>query len=188
MGKQKKHPPVAPRLHDAQAVKAFFAWSDHLDYDVLRPLSHITSNWEASWNFEDERYEPEHNSFAADLNAVIDQIADTPRPDRYHDHEDTLAEAVIRSLNWPIQKKGNRWIGADYESILEQGAFDDLNQRDLAASAAGRVHAALDRDQVHYDAMDQAHAHMLSAVLTVMIYHRYSDGSALIEDGDDPEV
>ncbi|GLK48971.1 hypothetical protein GCM10017620_19440 [Brevundimonas intermedia] len=64
------------------------------------------------------------------MNAIIDQIASTPRPDRYHDHEDTLAESVIRNLKWPIQKKGSRWIGADYEAILEQGAFSDFAQQD----------------------------------------------------------
>jgi len=34
-------------------------------------------------------------------------------------------------------------MGADYASILEQGAFDDLDQKNLIAAAAGRVHTAL---------------------------------------------
>lgn len=180
--RRRKTKTVEPGVHDPETVMGFFAWSDSLDHDVLRPLSHITSAWEMWWDREAGCYEPEPGTFAADLNAIIDQIASTPRPDRYHDHEDALAESVIRDLKWPIQKKGSRWTGADYEAILEQGAFSDFAQQDLASSAAGRVHAALDRGQLDYDHMDESHAHMLAAIMTIMLYHRYSDGSAFYRD------
>jgi hypothetical protein len=164
-------------LHPPELVRAFFADSYYLDYIVLRPLSHITMNWEAAWGVD--RYEPEADSFAGDLNEIIDQIAESPRPDRYHDYEDSLAERVVTLLKWPIQKKGGRWHGADYQSILEQGAFRDIGQRDLAIAANGRVQMALDYGQAHFDEMDDAHMTMLSALMTIMIYHRDCDGSSL---------
>ena len=86
-------------------------------------------NWEVTWDADRDQYEPEVASFADDLNKVIEQIAISPRPERYHDNEDRLAERVITDLKWPIQKKGGHWHGADYQSILEQGAFRDLGQR-----------------------------------------------------------
>lgn len=179
----KRPKPKAP--HSAEAVKAFFAHSDYLDRMVLRPLSHITTNWEAHW--DGEEYAPEHDSFAADLTATIDLIAKSPRPLRYHDNEDELAKRVIEDLKWPIQKKKGRWEGADYPSILEQGAFKDFEQKNLLSSAAGRVHAALDFGQKHFDEMEDGHMVMLSAVMTIIIYHRYSEGSSLIQQGDNPE-
>lgn len=187
MGRLRETKTMERGVHNPETVRAFFAASENIDHDVLRPLSHITSAWEMLWDREAGSYEPEPGTFAADLNAIIEQIASTPRPDRYHDHEDTLAEAVIRDLKWPIQKKGSRWIGANYESILEQGAFSDFGQQDLASSTAGRVHAALDRGQLDFDHMDESHAHMLAAIMTIMIYHRYSDGSAFYRDAEDAE-
>lgn len=161
----------------AEVLRAFFAQSDYLDYMVLRPLSHITPNWETVWSAD--RYELETDSFAGDLNEIIDQIAASPRPDRYHDNEDRLAERVLNELKWPIQKKGGRWVGADYQSILEQGAFRDIGQKELAIAAAGRVHMAQDYGQTHFDEMDDAHMAMLAALMTVMIYHRDCDGSSV---------
>ena len=165
-------------MHLPEAVRGFFAHSDYLDRAVLRPLSHITSNWETHWNGSE--YDPEPMSFAADLNEVIEQISVAPRPVRYHDNEDRLAHMVIADLKWPIQKKGGIWIGADYQSILEQGAFRDIAQRDLTIAAAGRVHVALDFGQAHFDDMDDAHMAMLAGLLTTIIYHRYCDGSSLM--------
>lgn len=164
-------------LHTPELVRAFFARSDYLDYMVLRPLSHITMSWEVTWGVD--RYEPEVDSFASDLNEIIHQIAGSQRPDHYHDNEDRLAERVVTELKWPIQKKGGRWHGADYQSILEQGAFEDIGQRELAIAANGRVQMALDYGQSHFDAMDDAHMTMLSALMTIMIYHRDCDGSSL---------
>ena len=70
-------------------------------------------------------------------------------------------------------------------SILEQGAFGDLQQRDLIAAAAGRVHTALDYGQNHFDEMDEGHFYMLAALLSIIIYHRYCDGEAVLTPDDD---
>lgn len=88
-----------------EELREFFARSDWLDHAVLRPLSHITLNWEATWDHGAMRYATEADSFADDLNAVIELIAAATRPSRYHDNEDRLAERVLRDMKWPIQKK-----------------------------------------------------------------------------------
>lgn len=158
-----------------------------LDYLVLRPLSHITLNWETRWNHIAHCFKPEPESFAGDLNAVIELIAASLPPARYHDHEDRLAERVIQNLGWPIQKKGTHWVGADYGAILEQGAFRDLDQRDLLSAAAGRVHAAFAHGQIHFDEMEDGHRNMLAALLTITIYHRYCDGTSLLLTASEDE-
>jgi hypothetical protein len=155
-----------------EAVRKFFAWSDTLDHRVLRPLSHIHANWEVTWDHGAERYEHEHDSFAEKLNLLIEELANTQPPLRYHDNEDRLAQYVVAKLNWNIQKQGNRWVGADYDFILEQGGHNDIDQQDLILAAAGRIHAALARGQMHIDQMEESHARMLCAVLSIILYHR----------------
>lgn len=170
---------LSPNIqHASTLISAFFDNSDCLDYFVLRSVSHIAPNWEATWCDQTQRYQDEDQSFAADLNVVISLIANSPRPIRYHDNEDIIAEKTLAKLKWPIQKKGTQWIGADYASILEQGAFDDISQKDLVAAAAGRVHAAIDFGQLHFDQMDNRHQNMLSELMTIIIYHRYNDGTS----------
>jgi hypothetical protein len=166
--------------HSFDDIRKFFAWSNWLDHLVLRPLSHIACNWEIRWDHDEKRYRPESSSFAEDLNAVIELVASCPRPLKYHEHEDTLAKRVITQLKWPIQKKGGRWIGADYPSILEQGAFDDFDQKNLIAAAAGRVNAAMDRGQKEFDDVEEGHLYILSALLSIIIYHRSCDGTSLM--------
>jgi hypothetical protein len=169
--------------YSSEDRRRFFAWSDVLVYMVLRPLSHIAPNWDVG--SDQERYRPEPGSFAEDLNRVIDLVAECPRPARYHDHEDLLAECTLRDLKWPIQKKGSRWIGSDYVSIIEQGAFDDLDQRNLIAAAAGRVHAALDHGQKHFEKMEEGHRYILAGLLSVIIYHRYCVGESFLAAEED---
>jgi hypothetical protein len=147
---------------------------------VLRPLSHIAPNWECSWDHDAGRYVPEPDSFAEDINAVVDLVACCPRPFKYHDHEDRIVESLIRKRKWPVQKRGGRWITADYAHLLEQGGFEDVSQQNLIAAASGRVHAALDFGQAHFDEMEESHLHMLAAVLTIIIYHRSCDGTSLM--------
>ena len=170
------------KSNSPEDIRKFFAHSDWLDRMVLRPLSHITDNWETSWDPLTRRYQPEPFSFANDLNQAINHIATCVRPLRYHHHEDITAERLLTEKSWPIQKKGGRWIGADYASILEQGAFRDLYQKDLISAAAGRVHAALDRGQEHVDIMEEGHLRMLAGLLTIIIYHRYCDGTSLLTE------
>lgn len=151
---------------------AFFADCDGLDRLVLRPLSHIRMNWETTWDQEAQCYAAEDDSFAAHLNELIADIARASPPARYHDHEDRLAENVVANLKWPIVKKGGRWVGADYDSILQNGAPADLDQNDLILAASGRVTAALARGQIHFDGMEKSHRHMLAAVMSIIIYWR----------------
>jgi hypothetical protein len=172
---------MSQRVSTKDDVRAFFAQSEWLDRFVLRPLSHITLNWELTWDAELKVYEPEEDSFAADLNCVIDLICNCHNPANYHKHEDVLANYLVESGSWPTQKKGSKWIGANYQSILEQGAFQDYRQIDLIASATGRVYAALRFGQLDFDSMEDGHRTMLAAVMTIILYHRLCDNSSLFQ-------
>lgn len=169
--------------------RAFFAWSDRLDYLVLRPLSHISMSWELTWDHAAQQYVPEKGSFAKLMNGLIDDLAAAEPPGRYHDNEDRLAEYVVEHLKWPIRKQGGRWVGADYVSILEQGAYRDLDHLNLILAAAGRMQAALDRGQDHFDQMEEGHQRMLAGVLTVILYHReiYDPIEEPDDDDDDDD-
>lgn len=155
-------------------IKDFFASSDFLDYMVLRPLSHINMSWELTWSSEDNEYKREEGTFATLLNDLISELSNTVPPAKYHDNEDCLAEYVKQSLNWNIYKQGGRWVGVDYDVILEQGGFKDINEQNLVHAATGRIKAALDRGQNHFDDMEDFHKRMLAAVITIIIYHRQS--------------
>lgn len=154
---------------DPDRMKAFFARSDLVDHMVLRPLSHVRPNWELTW--EDDAYAEEEGSLADLLNEIIDELAVTQPPARYHDHEDRLAEFVIAHLKWQIRKVKGRWVGADYGIILEQGAYHDVGRKELLAAAAGRIWAAIKRNQLHFDGMEKSHRHMLAAALSVILFH-----------------
>ncbi|CAN5467739.1 hypothetical protein BH09VER1_BH09VER1_26120 [soil metagenome] len=152
--------------------KEFFFRSHSLDYEVLRPLSHIWGNWELSWDQKNQAYLEEKDSFASVLNQLIREISLTVVPARYHDNEDVLVQYVRTHLNWPLIKKGRVWTGEDYDVILQQGGFHDIDEKDFVAAATGRVQAALDRNQHHYDQMEEGHRRMLASVLTSILYHR----------------
>jgi hypothetical protein len=155
-------------------MKSFFAdsKSDSLDREVLRPLSHIKGNWELTWDDSKDKYVEEDDSYAQQLNDLISELDAAVPPARYHDNEDRLSEYVRDNLKWPIRKDGARWVGADYDSIIEQGGFDDLDEKNLVLAAAGRIRAAQARGQDHYDAMEKSHRRMIAAVLSVILYHR----------------
>lgn len=151
----------------------FFANSNYLDLEVLRPLSHIRGAWDTTWDINTEAYVNEEDSFASLLNELIAEIEAASPPARYHDNEDRLAEYVRDSLKWPIHKEGNRWVGpADYKAIIEQGGFNDLHEQNLILAAAGRIRAATDRDQKRFDQMEDSHRAILAHVLSVILYHR----------------
>ncbi|SEO80440.1 hypothetical protein SAMN02990966_02897 [Rhodospirillales bacterium URHD0017] len=175
----------APGSRSIEKFREFFSWSMCIDQYVLKPLSHIAGNWEAEWDHDAKKYAPEASSFAEDLNQVIELVATCPRPLSYHDHEDILAERAVRDSKWPIGKQGSRWVGADYVGLLERGAFGDLDQRNLIAAAAGRVHAAMARGQKHIDDMEDRHRYMLAALLSIIIYHRHCGGKSLVMPADE---
>lgn len=162
-------------MNRPQRMTSFFANSSYLARDVLRPLSHIMACWELSWDFKREKYLEEEGSYAALLNELLKELGIVTPPARYHGSEDRLAEYVIEHLKWPISKVGGRWVGADYDSVIEQGAFHDLNERDLILAAAGRIRAARIRGQKQYDDMEPSHRCMLAAVLSIILFRRTPD-------------
>ena len=91
---------------------------------------------------------------------------------KYHDNEDRLAEYLQHNSSWNIRKVNERWIGAAYENILEQGGFGDIDQEQLILAAAGRIRAAIERGQTHFDDMEESHRYMLAIVIIVILYHR----------------
>ena len=153
-------------------MKSFFLQSIVFDHQVVRPLSHILPNWELTWDDTTGKYVEEEDSYAKLLNVLISELDSTIPPSKYHDNEDRLAEYVKKSLNWKIYKKGNRWLGMDNFSILEQGGFQDIDQNELLLAAAGRIKAAKNRGQFHFDDMEKSHREMLAAVITIILYHR----------------
>jgi hypothetical protein len=161
-------------------VKEFFGPSDFMEHEVLRPLSHIRANWELQIDSETGRYLEEDDSFAALFNALIDELADTRPPLRYHDNEDRLGEHVQKHLNWKIRKSEGTWVNqdgsrlhpSDYLALLEQGGFDNQGVSNLILAAAGRVHAAIKRGQMHFDDMERSHQVILAGVLAAILYHR----------------
>lgn len=149
----------------------FFDNSCFLDYMVLRPLSHIKGNWELTWDPVNNQYMAEEDSYAEQLNQLICEIEQS-NPGRYHDNEDSLAEYVIKSLNWQLKKEGSKWKGEDYPVILEQGGFHDPYEKNLILAAAGRISAAIKHGQKHFDEMERSHQEILAAILAIILYHR----------------
>ncbi|MGN7439091.1 MAG: hypothetical protein ACTHOO_10670 [Alcanivorax sp.] len=155
-----------------KAVQEFFYWSDWFDYMVTKRLSHLKTNWELIWDHETRIYVEEDDSFARILNDLVYEISVISPPENYHDCEDRLAEFCKGKLGWQIEKVRGRWEGAPYSYILEQGAFDDIGQRDLCLAIRGRVQAAIDRGQEHFDDMEELHQKMLAEIFVILLYHR----------------
>jgi hypothetical protein len=153
-------------------IKDFFRWSDVFDRMVTRPLSHIKGNWELTWNHDTQSYEEENDSFARIINELIVELSELNPPLKYHDNEDRLVEYCKESLGLKIQKIGNRWVGSDYGFVLEQGGSKDLNEENLSLAACGRIKAAIDRGQLHFDEMEEFHRKMLADVIAIILYHR----------------
>lgn len=153
--------------------RAFFAKCQMLDYLALRPLAHMRSNWEITWDASAGRYRVEDDSLAHELNVLIEDIATCEPPASYHEHEDCLAERCRDKMNWPISKVGNRWVGVqDYHAILENGAIPYYDQDDLVLASAGRMKAAMQRGQMHFDRMEKSHRYMLGGVMAIILYWR----------------
>ena len=161
-------------------IREFFEPGDYMEHEVLRPLSHIRANWELQIDSESGRYLEEEDSFAALFNALIDELATTQPPLRYHDNEDRLGEHVQKHLNWKIRKAGSTWVNqegsrlhpSDYLALLEQGGFDHDGIPNLVLAASGRIQAALERGQYHFDDMERSHQVILAGVLGAILYHR----------------
>ena len=150
----------------------FFYNSEDLDMMVLKPLSHIEGNWELTWDNCTKAYAPEEDSFAEQLNKLITEIEQTNPPAKYHDNEDILVEYVRDKLNWQVSKVNGRWVGNDYQSMLEQGGFDDTDEKNLILAAAGRMKTAIRFGQIHFDDIEEGHKKIFAAVLSIILYHR----------------
>jgi hypothetical protein len=162
-----------------QQILGFFEASDFLEHEVLRPLSHIRPGWELFVDPTTGRYKDEEGTFAWLFNHLIKRISKSTPPDKYHDSEDRLAEHVQTSLNWKMSKHRGIWRNAaghrlapnDYLVTLEQGGFKIDGIEDLIAAASGRVHAALQYGQRHFDDMERGHQVILAGVLAAILYH-----------------
>lgn len=156
----------------SEDIVSFFHRCEYLGYLVTRPLSHIRPNWELIWDYEKKEYLVEEESCSNLLNVLIAELANVNPPSKYHDHEDRLAEHVISDLGWNVRKISGRWVGEDYEAILEQGSLSDIQQKNLVLAAAGRIRAAIVRGQLHFDDMEEGHRKILAGVLSCILYHR----------------
>lgn len=156
----------------SSVMTEFFGHSDYLDHMVTRPLSHIKHKWKLTWDQANMQYKPEENSYADLLNRLIKELDSVTIPNNYHNNEDELALYVLNNLRWSIKKVGVRWEGVDYDSILEQGGFHDIDQSHLLIASAGRIHTARKYGQMHFDEMEESHRRMLGALIAIILYHR----------------
>lgn len=154
-------------------IEDFFYKSTYLDMFVLKQLSHIKGNWDLSWNSNTKGYIIEDDSFGNEINSLIDELENTIPPKKYHDNEDVLADYVKANLNWNIEKNNNRWEGADYKAIIEQGGFGDKDEKNLILAATARIHTSIKLGQKCFDEMETGHMIMLANILSIILYHRY---------------
>lgn len=159
---------------------AFFENSTYLDLLSLKPLSHIHPHWELIWNNKNEKYTPEENSFAGKLNEVLAELDRISPPEDYHKFEDIIIEHVEKEKNGKVLKIKGEWVKnikdeiqkAEYDSLLEQGSFDDPYEYNLLKAAKGRMKAALERDQNHFDDMEHSHQIVLATIISIILYQR----------------
>lgn len=129
-------------------------------------------NWELRWDPDKQEYTPEADSYAEMINQLIQGLSLVNPPLKYHENEDYLANYVVSHLKLNIKKAGNRWIGQDYNVIIEQGGFNDINKKNLILAAAGRIQAAIIRNQLSFDDMEPSHQKVLANALACILYHR----------------
>lgn len=169
-------------IASSEPIRAFFAKSSWLDQVVLRPLSHIAPYWELQWNDDLQKYQPEEESFAEDVNALIEVLAAILPPESYHDNEDVAVLEFLKRHKWPVVKRGRMWTGEkfDYAAALEHGSFQLAVQSELLQAASGRIHIAIKYKQHHFDEMDDAHFWMLGSLLTILLYQGYCSGNTFL--------
>lgn len=113
----------------------------------------------------------EEGHLSEKLIKLIDILATTTPPLRYHDNEDQLAEYLI-SQGWKIKKKGRFWIVDSYEYMLQQGSLShEVNHIELIYAATGRVAAAIQHGQRSFDDMEEGHKKMLASILTILVFN-----------------
>lgn len=98
-------------------------------------------------------------------------------PRKYHGNEDKLAEYLCNERGWKIKKVGSLWkrkdgTKLDYPCLIEQGCCGVASNLDeLKTAIAGRIKAAKDHGQLHYDQMESNHRDILSASMAVWLFH-----------------
>ena len=171
----------------AENVMAFFSGSCLLDGEVLRPLSHVRSNWELMPDIGG-LYEIEEDSFAGMLNSLVSEIAATTPPSDYHSYENSVAAYMnlvrdetytLRKGRWRYAADGRTLSVHELTYMLEQASCDSNDIPDLVLAAAGRVRAALKFEQHHYDEMEGGHRIMLAALLTIILFRRSDNQGGL---------
>ena len=150
----------------------FFKNSEFLDYLVIKQFDHIRGNWELTWIDEDSMYLEEEDSFAKELNILFNHFETFSPSENYHDFEDLLVEYAKNKNKYEIEKLGKKWIGMDYPFLLEQGGFGDIDEEKLTKSALGRIYAAINRGQKHFDEMEESHQLMLGNLIAIILYHK----------------
>lgn len=71
-----------------------------------------------------------------------------------------------------VDKDGAQLSKNSYLSLLERGGFKFDREADLVTAAAGRIRAAIQYKQLHYDDMEPTHQVILAGVLANILYHR----------------
>ena len=61
--------------------------------------------------------------------------------------------------------------------MIEQGGFKTGGDHDLVDAAAGRIRAAINHGQKHFDDMERGHQVIFAGVLAAILYHRESHES-----------
>ena len=90
-------------------------------------------------------------------------------------HRDQTHASQLPDLErWDSAHDGSVLCPDDYIALLEQGSFDDVEQKNLVLAAAGRIHAAMHLNQLHFDDLEQSHQYLLAGVLAAILYHRGS--------------
>lgn len=160
-------------------VKSFFQNSTDLYTCVLKKICHIKQQFMLEWNETTQKYIGGFNSFANELNSLIEELDLIDVPDYYHDNEDILAEFVRDRLGWNIYKVGRFWKWndndenkSDYYAIIEQGGWYDAEQKNLLEAVAGRIKAAQHFGQTNFNEMEEGHKVMLGYILATILYHR----------------
>ncbi|GHY52645.1 hypothetical protein VCSRO70_3444 [Vibrio cholerae] len=150
-------------------MRKFFENCDYFERLVTKPLYYIKHEYELNWL--DGKLIESEDSFACYLNQLFDELDNVVAPEYYHQYEDIIAKYC--ELDEPtIRKKGKLWVGQDYGWIIENGAYDDIDQENLVLAIAGRVKAAQRFHQNTFDEMEERHRVMLSELIQCFIYHR----------------
>lgn len=170
-----------------ESILGFFYRSDRLDYTTLRPLSHVRSNWELVGSESgDPLFEEEEDSYAENLNVLIDEIAAASPSYDYHKLENQIAADYTDAINGRYFLKGTLWHDKqtgqpiqkdDVGHMMEQASSGSDDVPGLVLAAAGRIATAMSYSVGNFDDLDRGHMEMLAIDLMTILFRR-SDNPA----------